>query len=509
MRTIFLLLVGILFSNLGFSQNSSAYSYKFKIAGAEDTTIYLANYFGNKLYYFDTAQSDNNGVVIFEGDSLHYGVYAVVTPGSKYFEIICNEPTIEIHTSTSDFTGAMKIVNSKENQIFMDYVNHLRDRRQDVNKLVEEEKTLDKEKDKKKLEKIQSKKRSIDKAVKKYQNDLVDKYKETLVSKVLRMSIDVEIPEEIKGDSLKPYYYFRKHYWDNIDLKDDRLVRSPIFHRKLQYFFDKMVPKQPDTTLAVIHPLIATLNDRSDMFKYIVHHITYKYETSKIMGMDAVFAGMIRYYERDQITGKTRAFWLKKDKVDEIVDRMLALGRIRIGGPAPRLILLDTTEKNWVDLYEVQADWKILIFWSPDCGHCKKELPKYKQIYNKFKPHKVEVVAVGTELENVKWRKVIQDLELDWVNISDNPEVNEKAQKYIVEDRLTTLESLNFRSTYDVYSTPKVFLLDKANNIVMKQVDAYQVEKWLNRKLGLTEMLLKPDEKKSEGKKEENDSGKS
>ena len=54
------LLILLLFTVSFYSQQN----LKFKINGLQDTTVFLARYFGDKLYYADTAYS-KNGTVVF------------------------------------------------------------------------------------------------------------------------------------------------------------------------------------------------------------------------------------------------------------------------------------------------------------------------------------------------------------------------------------------------------------------------------------------------------------
>src|SRR5690606_9782263 len=81
----------------------------------------------------------------------------------------------------------------------------------------------------------------LNKEVKDYQNKLVADHPDMLVGKMIYMSMDIEIPEPPKNekgeiiDSSFSYNYFRDHYFDHIDFKDDRLVNTPIFHNKLEY----------------------------------------------------------------------------------------------------------------------------------------------------------------------------------------------------------------------------------------------------------------------------------
>ena len=46
---------------------------------------------------------------------------------------------------------------------------------------------------------------------------------------------------------------------------------------------------------------------------------------------------------------------------------------------------------------------------------------------------------------------------------------------------VTTLQSLNFRTTFDVYATPKMFLLDADKRVMAKQVGAEQIDEILSR----------------------------
>ena len=46
---------------------------------------------------------------------------------------------------------------------------------------------------------------------------------------------------------------------------------------------------------------------------------------------------------------------------------------------------------------------------------------------------------------------------------------------------VTTLQSLNFRTTFDVYATPKMFLLDRDKRVIAKQVGAEQISEILAR----------------------------
>ena len=185
-------------------------------------------------------------------------------------------------------------------------------------------------------------------------------------------------------------------------------------------------------------------------------------------------------------------------------ERKDAIGPLRVGQPAPRVILADTSEKKWIDFYtQVKTDYTALIFWADDCGHCKKEMPKLVKLYNELKEKNIsiEFVAVGTSLENKGWKKFIKEKNLPWINISDFPDANENAIKYLNELRVTDLQSLNFRKTYDIFSTPQIYLLDKDKVIRAKKLDAKNLAKILEHKLSIDLDYEEPEEE--EKKKED------
>ena len=88
---------------------------------------------------------------------------------------------------------------------------------------------------------------AISKEVVAYQKQLVAENPTTLVSKIVKMSMDVEVPEVPRKadgsmlDSNFAYHYFRDHYFDNIDLNDDRLLSTPVFHNKLDFYFGNRI----------------------------------------------------------------------------------------------------------------------------------------------------------------------------------------------------------------------------------------------------------------------------
>ncbi len=484
---------------LGFFSAQAQYKLEFKVNGLKDTTVLLLKYLGDKLYYADTAQS-KGGKAVFSKPYYEGGVYAFYT-GKGYFEFIMSDKEVIMETTNDNFVKDMVVKKSDENKVFYDYIKYISNKRPVSDALVKERDKLDKVKDSAKIKEINNQLVNLDKEVKQYQKNLVTNHKGKLVAKILNMSIDIEIPTTLP-DSIKGQYY-RDHFFDNFDFTDKRLARSSVFGGKLDYYYKNVIYQIPDSILKYTYRIVDQIEDSTDMMKFVLNYVHTNYETSNIMGMDAVYVGMSRRYYC--APAKNKGWWYPEQNLKDRCERTDKLEPLLLGKIAPPISLADTSEKKWVNMYKMPEKYVVLIFWDPECGHCKKEIPKLLKVYKELKDKKIDIefVAVGTELENEKWKKFIKENNLNWVNLSDFPDANKNAGKYVYEMKVTDYKSLNFRKEYDIFSTPQIYLLDENRKIVAKRLDAHNLARILENKLNIT-LEFKEDPKDKEKDKVEN-----
>jgi alkyl hydroperoxide reductase subunit AhpC len=182
------------------------------------------------------------------------------------------------------------------------------------------------------------------------------------------------------------------------------------------------------------------------------------------MGMDAVYVHLVdKYYATGQ------AFWMKNDTVSlyKMMDRSSKIKPTLIGAKAPNLILSDTSLKRPYSLYDLKSKYTILVFWDHDCGHCKKEIPVLAKEYDKLKSLGATVYAVSTcSYEEIdKWEKFITENACNWINVGD---------PYFQQNP-------NFRTLYDISSTPVIYILDKDKIIRAKRISVDQIEDFITK----------------------------
>ncbi len=477
----FILLLAFLITGVA----SNAQDLRFEVEGMGDTTIYMARYFGPKLYYADTAYS-SNGVAVFDGKKHPGGLYAVVIPGGQYFEFIHDDEKVDMYIGNSkDLIGSMDVKKSVNNKVFYDYIMFMTDNKKKGAALNNEYKAAAEGSDEQ--EKIKDELSALNESVVDYQKTLITENEGKFVAVMIKMSMDIELPESPKDengvitDSNYVYQYYINHYWDNVDLQDERIVRTPIFHNKIdKYFSQQGVVQIPDSIIKYADILLSQMDQEDQenkVFQYSCHHITYKYESSKIMGMDKVFWHMAVSYYCDP---NNKAFWMTEENSNKVCERARKIGKTVIGNYAPMLILPDTTETNWINSYQIDAEYTVLYFWDPNCGHCKKVTPKLQVLYDeKFKERNIEIYAVGkaTGDDFEDWKEFIRENKLTFINVGLTPAVYNQA----MEDpaplmKHTNIQSLNYTDTYDIYSTPRIFILGPDKKIMFKQLSIGQLE---------------------------------
>ena len=459
MKKISLLFVVLFIAAAAFA--GGGYELKLTIKGIKDQHVQLAYYFGDKQYIRDSALVDATGKVTFKGEeTLPAGVYMAVMPSRKYFEMIIDkEQKFTMETDTLDLIGSMKVKGSKDNELFYEYLNWISVRGKQMDKL---RKDLEAAKgDEAKSKTIRDEQAALDKTVKDYKSNFVIAHPDVLLSKIFDATWEPEIPENPtlpngRKDSTFAYRYFKAHYFDKFDLRDDRLLRSPVFGNKIKQYVEKLTPQMPDSINAMAAKLIGMTDEKGETFKYLVYWITNTYEKSEIMGMDAVFVFMAENY---YLNGK--AYWVEEAQMQKIRERVAALKPCLLGVTANNMKLLKS-DFHPIALHDIKKTYTLVYFWDPSCGHCQKVTPKLLEFYHKHKVDlDLEVMGVYIEADTTEWFKYIKEKELDWLNTAD------------------LLGTAQFRKYYDIYSTPVLYVLDRNKKIIAKRIDVEKLEDFL------------------------------
>lgn len=448
-----------------------AFNITIKINGMKNEMVLLGYYYGDKQYIRDSVKCDATGKFVFKGkDSLDGGIYLIASRDRRLlFDFIVTEQVFALETDTADFIGHMKVKGSPENESFFAYSAFTSKQGKEASELDKKIRDAKEKNDTAGYRALREKLRAIDQSVEGYRSAIIKDHPNFLMSKIFRMMQEIDVPEPPllengRPDSLFGYYYYRNTYLNNIDLGDDRLVRTPVFSQRIQNYITRIIPQIPDSIADAAFEICDRASGQKEMQKWLIYWITNHYETSEFMGMDKVFVRMAdRYYANKQIT-----HWVDNALRFKITDRADQLRNTLIGTKPVNLSLPDSA-MHYQTLFNIKADYTVVAFWDPHCGRCKEEIPKLLELYAKLNDKnvsnnkRIEIYGVGSTTDYPAWRAYIREHKLPWINVHD-----------------PNHES-NYHRYYDVYSTPVIYLLGKDKKIIAKRLSVEQLEDFINK----------------------------
>jgi hypothetical protein len=330
--TVFLSVISI----YSFCQQINGYKINLTINGLQDSTVFLAYHLGDKQFIKDTIKLDIAGHGIFSGkENLPQGIYMIVIPGLKYFEILMStDQYFNLTCSYSDYFNTLKFTGSDENTAFVEYQKKWIVLQQQASALAK--RTQDNKQNTDSLKILSSMQKLQEENMKAYLKSVVKDNNGNLLATLVKALLPLEVPEfsipaGVKNsDSLKwvlSYNYNNDHFFDNIDLTDERLLRTPILYSRVNAFFTNDPIQSSDSVNKKIDRLISKCQNNYKVFQFIAVYLFNHFRESEIMGHDAV---MVKLADDIYLSGK--ADWVTKEFKDDL--------------------------KKQIDLHKTKSDWE-------------------------------------------------------------------------------------------------------------------------------------------------------
>ncbi|MDI1355235.1 MAG: DUF5106 domain-containing protein [bacterium] len=492
------------------------YDIKINFKGCKDSTVYLAKYFWDQMPIADSCKRVKNGKIQFKGKvALEKGVYFLANQGksSYYCQFIVDaNQKFTVNLEEGNVSNTLKS-DDKQNEQFFGYIKYMTAKNKEMTAFQEQAKGKSKADS---IRFVTEKQTLIHDEMTKFDVDFMAKNKGSFVWDLMNLKTEkyaTKIPLASNGrpDSVYQYYYYKGHYFEGINFKDDRIIHTPFFADKIKNYFEHMVMQHPDSVIKELDKILLQCTPGSMMFNTLVGFFTQKYEQNKSMSFDQYGKSntfekvFIHLCDKYIVNGKTQGYY-SAETIVKIKEKVDVLRNLLPGSKVPNLFMIDTIygrqvlnmgfdtaktsesvtylyTKNadrlgtmYKTLYDVKGKYTVLVFWAADCGHCQTEVPK---LYNDLKKIKGKVdfgvYAVQTKEELFDtWKKFIVEKELrDFVHVFDPIHLN------------------NLKEQFDIVATPVIYLLDKDKQIVGKKLAPDQV----------IEIILKLEEIEKEQKK--------
>ena len=498
MRSLFFLKNIIVWS---FLTSVSVFSQKYEIGVAlksRNDTVILGHYFakGDLLVSDDTVVLKNGKGVLRGEKKLPKGVYFIFNDKKKFDIIIGDNQQFSIIADTSDFIHRMKFASSPENDVFYEFQRYKVDLDKQVRQLNEQIRNATADADRNAARtKLQTLYREhID-----YIENLADAHKDLYVSKFLRTLVpsNAHLPEPPRDDqgritdSTYVYRWYRAHFFDNLNIYDPDMLRTPLYEEKVLEYINRVIPQQTDTVCAEADKILTKVHSNDEIFRCILVSIFNYFAGSKTLRQGDLIPENVKLYLAEKWYIPYAA-WSSSEFTERLKKEVKDNQANRMGFPAPpieplivlspehfKAAALDTAIK--FDIYagkviqdfrkELKSKHTILFFWDVTCGHCKQAIQELQNVWDENKADGWQLIAVQvlTSKEGKgKWIDFVNEHNMfGWINAWSPYAYS--ADNY-------------YKETYNLETVPKMFLLDENSIIVLKNIVPEQLKEIIPKK---------------------------
>ena len=480
-----------------FSAFSQGYEIKISINNKNDTVL-LGYYFAKKEVHRikNTCVLNKSGQGIFKGEEkLPKGLYFLAMNGQLLSEfIVGDEQTFEIKIDTDNLENKTTVKGSRNNEIFFDYqqMSHKAGLRQrDLQKELETADSINKIRIYEEFRTLNTEHVNVFwKIIEENKSLYISKY---LNAQFLPMNMRVPavnpspwqeaLPDDVATwtrDSLNRYQYnwWREHFFDNLNIYDPDMLRTPLYEEKITEYMSKVIPLHIDSICAEADRILDKVKDNEEIFRCILA-ILYNYYSpgeGKFLIYENIWTHIVdKWYI-------PFAKWNTEESIENMKKDVEKKKPTLIGNYAPPMEMLvvlptdhfkaaalDTTIKN--DLYAgiiiddfrkdlLKSKFTILLFWEFTCSHCKHAIQELYDLWEENKDKGLQVITVQTYLtdeikrDKGKWIDFINEKNFfgpGWINA-------------------WSPYSHKFREYYMGIAVPVMYLLDENGIIIFRNI---------------------------------------
>ncbi|MEG1556294.1 MAG: redoxin domain-containing protein, partial [Bacteroidales bacterium] len=352
------------------------YRISFSIEGIEDPVLYLESHYGNHCFIMDSAHVKAKKEILFSSKKkvLPDGIYSLANKaGDIYLEFIVeHERNFSISSTLKTLKKERIIKNSEENVLFFEFQKARSNNQEDEINF----------------------------------QQFIETSPQSLMAKYIKAQyLPIEIPSSLLKDSsdtglYEQYNYLIEHYFDQIDLNDERLLRTPL-HVNIGKFFTEIIPQESGVIVSQVKDFISHIQNQEVKNYYLSSLID-------ILDQNNPAYGAALVYLFDQYCPDGTCHWLEENYARIFKKKVERIRKLLPGSTIPPLTAYDLNHKA-ISTASINHDYILLWFWDPDCDHCIEETPKWFEFYHEFKDfYDLEVYAISVTEDEDRWKKFIE-----------------------------------------------------------------------------------------------------
>lgn len=236
------------------------------------------------------------------------------------------------------------------------------------------------------------------------------------------------------------------HYWDSFNFSSNALANDRDAAEQKLVDFIAAFPAAPDTVVqvAVWNMLAKTSKDSTVRDYFVKKYQHYLYDPNSPMRNEDYYEKVLSYLVQAAKTSPEEK--MKYQTVLELVQKN------QVGTTATDFRYLGK-DGQYRSMQEGTKPYKMLVFYDPTCTHCAammQDLAETPAVHNCIENGFLDIVSVSLHPDKDSWKGYQQQIPDNWIDGWDE-------QGSIINDGL-----------YNIRAYPTIFLLDQANEVLLK-----------------------------------------
>jgi thiol-disulfide isomerase/thioredoxin len=256
-------------------------------------------------------------------------------------------------------------------------------------------------------------------------------------------------------------YAARSRFFAKIPFSDAKLLFTPTF-RSLLVEYLSYFPLQADSIRVGVEKAMSKIDCGAKSYPFVFDYFSSVMKNRNIVGNTEGYAWFLVKYGVGNVCGAFTAAQKKAFK-----EEAEKLGALKTNALAENIILKDTAGTTQdLQKFASQNDYTLLMFYAPTCDHCQKEVP--------------EIDSIASVIERIK------NLKIGRFAVCNEPGISRSVwldfiTKYRVNTNALHVDlpaNSPIRSTYDAFSNPTFYLLNRKGEIVAKKISPTTMRKY-------------------------------
>jgi hypothetical protein len=267
--------------------------------------------------------------------------------------------------------------------------------------------------------------------------------------------LDTSIPN-------KKNYEGRRLFINQFDLNNAKLFFTPAYKQIIVEYFS-YYPLEADSIVKGVDTLFSKLLCSNKSYNYVFDYVSKLLKNREIQNNTEGYTYLIERYVK---AGKCP--FLDATSKETLLKELVQVKAQKVKDTCVNMLLLDTAGVTQnLHSFAKNNNYTVIIFYDPNCEHCKVEVPKMDSIIQVLEQQllvKIGKYAICNEPKIAK---------ADWGNFI---KTNHLTNNYV---HVNLGLNMDIRKSYDAFSNPLFFLIDRDAILLAKKLGVNTLRKEL------------------------------